>query len=222
MLSILEKRWPGLKDVVHLLGINFYLIFYCTNKNVVEKIEQNVAEMYVKGLTEIDAKSSLYRQSKLMLERQESVISHNPELFKKEDGVWRPILLTLGLLYKVQKVCDDYWYDAEEHFCSDSEKISTIINGLAKYWWYQMKVSRFIRGDIDDLEELKESLAKKLEKPVEDIFFVYHKDSEMSEKGLLTEHIPDISIVVDHGAKEVLLSVCGTKVKIKFIFNMTS
>ena len=182
---------------------------------LVERIEKNVADMYDKGHGSPQVESNMHRQSILMLERQESVISHNRELFKEEDGVWRPILLTLGLLYKVQKVCDDDWYVNKEHFCSDSEKIENLMNGLAKYWWYHFEVSKCITRDIDDLDELKESMAEGLQKPVEDILYVYHKGSRKEEKSLLNEHIGDVSIVIDHEAKEVVLSVSETKVSCK-------
>ena len=181
---------------------------------LIERIEQNVADMYGKGdgSPQSQIQANMHRRSILMMKRQESVISHNPTLFKEDDGVWRPILLTLGLLYKVQKVCDDGWYVNKEHFVSDSEKIENLMNGLAKYWWYHFEVSKCITRDIDDLDELKESMAQGLQKPVEDILYVYHKGSRKEEKGLLNEHIGDVSIVVDHEAKEVVLSVSETKV----------
>ena len=180
--------------------------------SLVETIEKNVADTYGKGEESPQIESNIQRQSIVMMERQESVINHNRELFKEEDGVWRPILLTLGLLYKVQKIYDDTWYINKEHFCSDSEKIESLMNGLAKYWLYHFKVSQCIKTDIDDLNELKESMAEKLQKPVEDILYVYHRDSEKEEKRLFNEHIGDVSIVVDHEAQEVILSVCETKV----------
>lgn len=178
------------------------------NNLLVERIEKNVAEMYDKGGESPQEESDIHRKSILMLEHQESLITHNQKLFKAEDGVWRPILLTLGLLYKVQKVCDDFWYVNKEHFCSDHEKIEILMNGFAKYWWYHLKVSQCIKTDIDNP---KERIAERLQKPVEDILYVYHKDSEHIEH-ILDEHIGDVSIVVDHEAKEVVLCVCETKV----------
>ena len=171
--------------------------------------------MYDKGDGSPQVQSNMHRQSILMMEKQETVISYNRELFKEDDGVWRPILLTLGLLYKVQKVCDDDWYVNKEHFVSDSEKIENLMNGLAKYWSYHFEVSKCITRDIDDLDELKESMAEGLKKPVEDILYVYHKGTRKEEKTLLNEHIGDVSIVVDHEAKEVVLSVSETKVSFK-------
>ena len=117
--------------------------------SLVETIEKNVADTYGKGEESPQIESSIQRQSIMMMERQESVINHNRELFKEEDGVWRPILLTLGLLYKVQKIYDDTWYVNKENFCSDSEKIESLMNGLAKYWLYHFKVSQCIKTDID-------------------------------------------------------------------------
>ena len=184
------------------------------NNLLVERIEKNVAEMYDKNGESPQKESELHRKSILMLQNQESIITHNQELFKAEDGVWRPILLTLGLLYKVQKIVDDFWYVNKERFCSDSEKIDILMNGFAKYWWYHLKVSQCIKTDIDDLDQLKALMAEGLKKPIEDILYVYHKDSEHIEH-ILDEHIGDVSIVVDHEAKEVVLCVCETKVKVK-------
>ena len=48
-------------------------------------------------MSELDEKKNLYRQSKRIIQSQSksTEVEHPPELFKKEDGVCRPTLLTL-------------------------------------------------------------------------------------------------------------------------------
>ena len=165
--------------------------------------------MYEKGEGSPQVESDIQRRSIEMMQREESVIRHKREIFKEEDAVWRPVLLTLGLLYKVQKIIDDPWYVNKENFCSDSEKIENLMNGLAKYWKYLYKVSQCIR--TDDLDELKASFAEGLQKPIDDILYVYHRRGyERGEINILNEYVGDVLIVVDHEAKELVLSVCET------------
>ena len=67
---------------------------------ILEKIQERISEQYIQGLSELDEKKNLYRQSKRIIQSQSksTEVEHPPELFKKEDGVWRPTLLTLGML----------------------------------------------------------------------------------------------------------------------------
>ena len=53
--------------------------------SLVETIEKNVADTYGKGEESPHIESNIQRQSIMMMERQESVINHNRELFKEED-----------------------------------------------------------------------------------------------------------------------------------------
>eukprot|EP00092_Neocalanus_flemingeri_P020912 GFUD01022655.1.p1 GENE.GFUD01022655.1~~GFUD01022655.1.p1 ORF type:complete len:449 (+),score=115.12 GFUD01022655.1:272-1618(+) len=129
-----------------------------------------------------------------------------PEIFKSDDGKWRPVVLTLGLVYKLQKITDDDWYDVESVFMQNKEKITTLVELLAKYWWYSMDVAKSIKGDD---EELYENLAKGLKIPQDDILYAFVKDAE---NAIVAEHCPDIALVVHHENKEVILTICGTKV----------
>ena len=60
--------------------------------------------------------------------------------FADSDGKWRPILMTVGLIYKLQKVLDDSWYDAKDIFISEDFKRRTLSNIFASYWHYFFKV----------------------------------------------------------------------------------
>ena len=96
--------------------------------------------------------------------------------------------LVPGLMYKLQKVTDDHWYDVESVFLKDEEKKTQIVNLLAKYWWYTMAVGKSIRGKED---ELYENIAKGLKKSQEDVLYAFTKDAE---KAVVEEHSPDIAI----------------------------
>ena len=114
-----------------------------------------------------------------------------------------------GLIYKIQKIMDDHWYDDPAIFVPDKKKVTTIVELLARYWWYQMDVVKHVRGDDDD--KVKENLVSGLDKASEDILYVYTKDTK--DDDLLMQHTPDMVLLVEHGTKEVILNVCGTKAK---------
>ena len=175
-----------------------------------EKVRERVEKQYVEGLSEVDAKKGLTAQTKDLFSKpqEEDEEEKVSSIFKPEDGKYRPVLLTLGLLYKLQKVSDDDWYDDTGVFVQDHEKIKKAVELLAKYWWFSIGVAKSIRGDEKDLYK---NIAEGLSKPVEDILFAYSKDADQAN---VDEHCPDIAIVVDHEKKEVVFTVCGTKVKI--------
>ena len=80
-----------------------------------------------------------------------------------------------------------------------------MVDLLAKYWWFSMKVATSIKGEDD---ELVENLAAGLEIAKEDVLLAYVKDAE---KAVVAQHTPDIALIVCHETKTVVLTVCGTK-----------
>ena len=66
-----------------------------------------------------------------------------------------------------------------------------------------MAVGKSIRGKKD---QLYHNIAKGLKKSPEDVLFAFIKDAENVE-----DHSPDIALVVDHCSRELVLTVCGTK-----------
>ena len=67
----------------------------------IDKIRDRVDKQYVGGLSELDAKKSLSNQTKSMFSQTESTEEDNDEtrvsnIFKTDDGKWRPVVLTLG------------------------------------------------------------------------------------------------------------------------------
>ena len=93
-----------------------------------------------------------------------------------------------GLMYKLQKVTDDHWYDVESVFLKDEDKKKQIVDLLAKYWWYTMAVGKSIRGKE---EEIYENIAKGLNKSQDDVLYAFTKDAE---KAVVEEHSPDIAV----------------------------
>jgi len=226
VIGWLEKKYPGVRDIVNLL----------------DNVRERVDNQYIKGLTELEdltendkkGVEELLKESGITIEtpdKDESKLypkleeedttnigkvlekeTHGTsepgasEIFKPDDGKWRPVVLTLGLVYKLQKVSDDFWYDVDSVFMQNKEKITTLVELLAKYWWYLMDVATSLKGDDD---EMYENLAKGLNVPQDDILYVFVKDAE---KAIVAEHCPDIALAVHHTEKEVVLTVCGTKV----------
>ena len=61
--------------------------------------------------------------------------------FDERDGKWRLILLTVGLMYKLQKVLDDPWYDVKHIFIQEISTKMKLVETFAWYWHYLFKVT---------------------------------------------------------------------------------
>jgi len=208
MISLLEKRYSGIREVVGLLD---KIRERVENQEIVglqdfpeekdgkePKADENGAE---KGPTDENGVKTNEEKDEASKEKESEGI------FKPDDGKWRPVLATLGLIYKLQKVSDDNWYDKEEVFMKDKEKMAALLNRMAFFWHRFMKVASNISGDEE--EELKANLAEGMEVSLEDVIYVYNKDAK---KGDVEEHLPDIALTIDRDRKELLLTVAGTKV----------
>ena len=110
-------------------------------------------------------------------------------------------------MYKLQKVTDDHWYDDESVFLKEPDKVTNIIELLAKYWWLSMEVAKSIRGKE---KELYTNIANGLKIPEDEVLYAYTKDAD---KAIVEEHCPDIALIVCHETKQIILTVCGTKVE---------
>ena len=188
VISFLEKRYPGVREVVELL----------------DKVRERVEKQYVEGVSEVDAKRSLSSQTKVMISKEDE--NQEEMIFKPEDKKWRPVLMTLGLMYKLQKVSDDHWYDDKQVFLQDEQKKTQVVELLARYWWYIMDLAKCLRGGSN--KELYDNVAKGLKVESESVEYVFTKDAE---NAVVEDHCPDIAVVVHHESQEVVLTVCGTK-----------
>ena len=207
LIGMLEKRYTGIREVVGLLD------------KVRERVEkQNIAGMH-QDQGNSDAKDKQPKSNGSMIETteegdiligygsSEEVDSSCDGIFKPEDGKWRPVVGTLGLIYKLQKVSDDGWYDSNSVFVTDKEKVSTLVDLLGHFWSRSLDIASSIKGEEE--EELKTNLAIGMELPREDVLYVFNKDAVKAD---VEEHCPDIALTLDHLRKELVLTVCGTKV----------
>ena len=146
LIGMLEKRYTGIREVVALLD------------KVRERVEkQGIAGMHQdQGSSDVKAKHTGSNGS--MIETTEDgdiLIGYGGSseqvgsdgIFKPEDGKWRPVVGTLGLIYKLQKVSDDGWYDTSSVFLQDKEKVSTLVDLLGHFWSRSCDIAANIKGE---------------------------------------------------------------------------
>lgn len=200
LIGMLEKRYSGVREVVGLL----------------DRVRDNVTNQKIEGLSmekEINHKKEISEDVTDSIEKatlkddgETDDMSGTTSVFKPDDGKWRPVLITLGLVYKLQKVSDDHWYDDQSVFMNDREKAQALVDLLGHLWCRSFEIASNIKGE--ELEELRNNLAEGLKVPVDDVIYVFNKDAE---KAVVEEHCPDIALTVDRERKELVLTVCGTK-----------
>ena len=66
-------------------------------------MRERVAKQYVPGVTEVDRRRGLLRQSSATFDKNDQTDSGSQSgsqsgVFKPDDGKWRPVLVTLGML----------------------------------------------------------------------------------------------------------------------------
>ena len=65
------------------------------------------------------------------------------------DRKWRPMLLTLGLLYKLQRIHDSdpkSWYNEEKIFVHNDEQELKLLQTFGFYWHFCMKIAESLRS----------------------------------------------------------------------------
>jgi len=192
----LEKRYPGLgiKDIISLVN----LIRERSNlekhgQNKFELTPDNVRDRDIPYIDEVDS----------TVENEETSYIQ----FDEKDRKWRPILLTVGLMYKLQKVLDDPWYDASNIFIKEESTKMNLVRTFAWYWHYLLKVAWALVLHTKCDQDLIQNLAESLKIEEKQIVFSLMKDSD-----ILDDHSPDIMLIVHHERKEVILTICGTKI----------
>ena len=59
-----------------------------------------MAKQYVPGVTEVDRRRGLLRQSSATFDKQDQTDSDSQSgIFKADDGKWRPVIVTLGIFW---------------------------------------------------------------------------------------------------------------------------
>ena len=207
LIKMLEKRYTGIREVVGLL----------------DKVRQRVEKQRIAGLRQEhscddgqdkqpDSNGGMVETTQdgdilIGYKDSDEVDSDQVGIFKPEDGKWRPVVGTLGLIYKLQKVSDDGWYDTNSVFINDKEKVSALVDLLGHFWSRSCDIAANIKGEEE--EELRKNLANGMELPLEDVLYVFNKDAVKAD---VEDHCPDIALTIDHPRKELVLTVCGTKV----------
>ncbi len=132
-----------------------------------------------------------------------------------EDGKWRPMLLTLGLLYKLQRIQDshaDSWYNRDEIFVRDDAEERRLLDTFGYYWHTCMKVATALRTiDNKGGEGVYGEDGKKME--AEDVFAQVVESTGLDRKNVIfshatdslhvDKHCPDFSVLVLHEIKQV-------------------
>lgn len=118
------------------------------------------------------------------------------------DDKWRPMLLTLGILYKLQKV-QTHWYYNQDLFVQDSDFEQKLLNICGYYWHQLVNVTKGLRNEGENSVQL---LAEVLGLPIEDILMVHVADGETVE-----HHCPDFTVLRMNDHRQIVLVICGTR-----------
>jgi len=131
-----------------------------------------------------------------------------------DDGKWRPILLTVGLLYKLQKIQDsgENWYNDPAVFVQDGDHEINLLAVFGFYWHLLVEVSGLIKSsDVDHSAEncqdlLKEALNVKLGGHSIETLLAHATDSSS-----VADHCPDFALLLDRTRKLIVINICGTR-----------
>ncbi len=126
-----------------------------------------------------------------------------------DDGRWRPVLLTVGLLYKLQKLQNSSWYNNEDILVKDDEKEKCLLLVFGFYWQLILEVATVLRSselDQTDLDAIKEALAIPLQPHSIEVVYGYSTDANLVEK-----HCPDFALLLDHPHQTIVINICGTR-----------
>ena len=143
-----------------------------------------------------------------------------------DDDKWRPLILSLGLLYKLQRIQDSHpgsWYNRSDIFVHDDDEESRLLNVFGFYWHTMMKVAgalRTIEGGNDVTEDDEQAYINVTEATGltrEEVLFAHATDSLHVD-----EHCPDCAVLLLHQQKQILVVICGTRMipspKMKDVF----
>ena len=134
------------------------------------------------------------------------------ESVEEDDGKWRPALLTVALLVKLQNLLSEM-DDSQDG--TDNEDQESLLQVFGSYWHVSVKIGEGLRGFTQDDEEgievnakgLIDHLANHTGMPDKDIIMAHTTDSEDLEDG----HCPDFALVLIHHHQVILVNVCGTR-----------
>ena len=128
----------------------------------------------------------------------------------QDDGKWRPTLLTVALLVKLQNLLSAM-DDSQDG--TDNEDQESLLQVFGSYWHVSVKIGEGLRGfeQEDGIEMNSKSLIDHLANHTgmldKDIIMAHTTDSEDLEDG----HCPDFALVLIHHHQVILVNVCGTR-----------
>ncbi|XP_023327069.1 uncharacterized protein LOC111700414 isoform X1 [Eurytemora carolleeae] len=179
IISFLEKRYPGLglREIVRLLQL------------VSEKIEEHSHNLNIEE------------------KKDETDLKRNEIEINQDDGKWRPVLLTLGLMYKLQQMLDDSWFDTDQVFVKEEEKRDKLINVFGFYWNYLFKISWVLATHEKSVEEHQTKILESVNSNEIEMVLFHVKDATTLE-----DQAPDTALIIHHDRQEIVLTICGTKI----------
>ena len=136
--------------------------------------------------------------------------------------IMRPLPLLLGILYKVQESLAsslEQIQAVQHETVSESEELSALLG----HYWNLIRLADTSIRHVDHQEEEEEltgerliSLSKRqyaetLSIPEEQVVWVWSSKA-LNQSSLLSDHVPEHMITVDHHQKAVILTLLGTKV----------
>jgi len=132
-----------------------------------------------------------------------------------DDGKWRPILLTMGLLYKLQKIHErgeNSWYNSADIFVHDDEKEKDLLEVFGFYWHLCIQVAQVLRSsDIDHTTEDAPELLKEALKAQIETLSIEPLLANATDNSTVDQHLPDFALLLDHPHQMIVINICGTR-----------
>lgn len=129
----------------------------------------------------------------------------------EDDGRWRPMVLTIGLLYKLQKIEDSregHWYNCPDIFLRDDSKEAEMLHVFGFYWHLILKVAGVLRSsEADHSAEGQDQIKASLQEALDlEVWLANATDDQVVE-----EHCPDFALLVNHQHQLIVINICGTR-----------
>ena len=118
------------------------------------------------------------------------------------------MLLTIALLFKLQKMQDEHnWYNNPDNFLHDETKENDYLHVFGFYWHLIIKVAEVLRaGESQEHESKEEALDEKLKDlSIETVL------ANVTDNSNVDEHCPDFALLLDHPHRLIVINICGTR-----------
>jgi len=179
-----------------------------------EYAESKVGSALSSRYPDLDAVMTVMNKIEDRVKNDDVRDSADPET---DDQKWRPALLTVALLIKLQKL-REHMNDPSANIMSDMENQEKLLQVFGAYWHMCTRIGKALRSFESDSEEessvvsqdsdgLVDHLVSELGIPKEDVLVAHSTDSAHLKEG----HCPDFAVVLMHHHQQVLINVCGTR-----------